>query len=172
MDDLVRELNPFILRQNLCEVLLDLDWICVLGQVQSRCDSLDVRIDDDTRSDAEARTEHDVGSLTGGSGDGEQLLHILRNLSTEIGKYLASGSDEALRFIVEKSGGADVGCQFFLRDSRERLHRWILSKQPGRNLVDAFVSALRGKNGGDEKFPRIGMMESAGDVAVYLVERR
>ena len=60
-DELVREEDPFIFRDNSQQVLLNLFRVGLAREVQARGQTLHVRIDDDARRDSEcrARKYHD-----------------------------------------------------------------------------------------------------------------
>src|SRR3974377_2247458 len=53
MDDLVGEVDPLVARDDLHQVLLDLAGVGVLRKFEAAGDALDVRVNDNTVSDAE-----------------------------------------------------------------------------------------------------------------------
>src|SRR5580704_16389780 len=83
-DDLVREENPFLARDDAHQVLLDFLRIIVCSEFQAARDAVHMRVNDYTFSLLEPCAQHDVCSLAGDSGEGEQLFHFVGNLSAEI----------------------------------------------------------------------------------------
>ena len=57
------------------------------------------------------------------------------------------------------------------RRVREILRRAIFFEQFFRDDVDPLVRALRGKDGGDEQFKRVGMIQFAMRVGISLLKR-
>ena len=68
---------------------------------------------------------------------------------------------DVLRLVAEKAGGLDGLLQFRERRVRVIRRRAIFFEQLLRDDVDALVRALRGKNGGDEQFQRVGVIQLA-----------
>jgi len=129
-----------------------------------------VSVDYDAVGFAEPRAEDDVSSFAGDARDGQELVHFVGNLAAEIFDDRAGSADDRLGFVTEKSGGLDIGFEFFGMQGREVLWRWVLLKDDGRDHVHADVGALRGEDGGDEEFPCAGVREGAGGAGVHFVE--
>lgn len=170
MNDLMREANPAVLRQDGHEVAFDLLWRRLFRQVEPLSDARNVRVDDDTGGDAKRRAQNDVRRLARRARYGEQLADVARYLAAEIGEQLACRADNRLRLVVKEAGRVNVLGEFSVTDVRKVRHRRILSEQPRRDLIHALVGALRRKNCRYQKLPGVRMMERASDVREHLVE--
>ena len=102
-DDLVREDNPLLFWNDLHEVLFDLLGVGVFGQVEAGGDALDVRIDNDSGSDAIGGAEDDVGGLARSAGDGQHLFDGSGDLTAEFRDDLPGRSDDGFGFVVEEA---------------------------------------------------------------------
>ncbi len=164
--------NPFLFGDDLHQILFDLDGVGVLRQIQAARDALDVRIHHDAGRDSERGAEHYVRRLPRGAGDREEFLNGAWDLAAEISQDFSSGSDHRLRFVVEEPRGADILSQLGLIDVREILDGGVFTEQAGGHFIYALIRALSRQNGGDEEFPRVGVMERTGGAGVHLIENR
>ena len=167
---MMRELNPFVLRDDLHQVLFDFDGVGIFCEVEAIGQALDVGIDDDSGGDAEDGTEDDVGGFTCGTRDGDQLFYGLRDLAAVLIEDPVGRADQRFGFVVEEDNGLDVFGQDFGANCGEVLEGGIFGEQARRDYVDADIGALSREYGGGEQFPRIGVMEGAGDVGIGFVE--
>src|SRR2546425_8870021 len=103
-DDLMREENPLLSRNDLHQVLLDLLWIVVLRQFQSSRDAMDVGVHDQTFGLAEPGAQDDVGGFAGHSWQREQVIHVLGNLAAELADDFSRRANNRFRFIAKKTG--------------------------------------------------------------------
>lgn len=83
VDDLVREADPAILRENVHQLLFDFLRGVALGQAEPMADAEDVRVDNYAFGLAEADSENYVGGFAGCAGDGDELGKSLRNFAVE-----------------------------------------------------------------------------------------
>jgi len=65
LDQSMTEIRPLLLREQRHQILLDLDWVIVLGQTQPARQAMHVRINDHTFVLAEPRAQDHVGRLPG-----------------------------------------------------------------------------------------------------------
>ena len=150
--------------------LLDLLRCVAFGKLEAARDAEDVCVDDDAFGQTVADTQNDVGGFARGAGDGDELGEGLRNLAVVVGENFAGSALNGFGFIAEEAGGLDEG--FELGQSRfGHIGRGRkAAKELGRDHVDANVSTLRGKDGGDEQLPRRAVSERADGVGVGFVE--
>jgi len=170
VNHLVGEADPVVARQDLHQFLLDLFGRLGLGEFKAARDAEDVRVDHDAFGQTVADAEDDVGGFAGGAGDGDELGECLRDLAVEVGENFAGSALNGFGFVAEEAGGLDKGFEFgqsrFGHIGRGRK----AAKELGRDHVDAHISALRGKDGGDEQLPRRAVSERADGVGVGFVE--
>jgi len=122
------EQNPFLFRNDLDQVPLDLHRFGVFGQIEPARDALHMRVHHDAGGDTVRRAQHYVGRLARRTWNRQQFLYRPGNLSPEIAQDLPRGSHNGLRFIVEETGTTDILRQYFRAHSREIFRRWILGK--------------------------------------------
>jgi hypothetical protein len=150
MNNLVGEVDPFVLREDAHEVLLDLDRLVVLREFEAAGDAVHVGVYNDADGFAEPGAEDDIGGLAGGAGNSEEPFHVVGYLSGEIVNDYFCGSDDGFGFVAEESRGLDVGLELLGSECGEVLGRWVLLEDDGCDHVYAGVGALGGEDGGDE----------------------
>src|SRR6185503_21336595 len=69
----------------------------------------------------------------------EKLIDIPWDLTPEVREYLTCLAYHRLGLVVEKSSGADVLGELFLRGTGEVLNGRILPEQTGRDHIDALI---------------------------------
>jgi len=146
VDDLVREVNPPILRYHLHQFLLHFLRRVAFRQAQPVSNSEDMCINNYTLSFPEADAQNDVRSFPRCARNGDQLGKGLRNLAAEIRDDLRSRPLDGLRLVAKKSSRLDERLK--LRQCRFGDRRWGREalEQLRRDEVDANVSALCGKD--------------------------
>ena len=85
-------------------------------------------------------------------------------LPCELLDDLLAGALNRFCLVAEKAGGANFGFQLSRIRIGEIFGRRIFLEQRARNLVDAHVGALRGKDRGDQQLEGVVVFEGAGDV--------
>ena len=171
VNNLVGEQNPLFFRNGLHQIPLDFSGIGVLCEIQPARDALHMRIHYDTRCDSIRRSKDYVRRFTSGTGNGEQLVHGLRDLSTEIIQQSLRGPNQRFGLVVEEAGGSDILRQFGLAGVREVGDGWIFLKQAGCHFIHALVGALGGENGRSQQLPGIVVMECASGLRIHLVQQ-
>src|SRR5664279_4529175 len=169
-DDLVRETNPLVARDRLHQVLLDLLRILVFRQLQAARDALHMRVHHHAVGDPVPRSQHDVRGLAGHSGQLQEFVHGARYLAAELADQLTGGAHHRLRFVAEESGGANVVFELFGLERGKRFGRRVFLEDDRRDHVDAYVGALRRKDGRHQQLPGAVVMQSAGRGRIALVE--
>lgn len=170
MDQLMTELNPARLRKELHKIAFDLDWVCLGCEVEALCDAGHMSIHNHAAGNAEGGAENDIGGLTGGSGDGEQLFDAGWNLAIVHLQNPLCGGDDVSGLVVIKAGGINVFAKSFRCCGGEIFHRRIFSEEAGSDHVHALIGTLGAQYGGNQELPGIGVVEGASDVGEYLIE--
>ena len=142
-DQLVGEQNPFVLRNHLHQILLDLFRIVVAGEIQTFRQALHVRIDNDARGDAVSGAENHVGRLTSHAWKREQLLHRARYFPPERLDDRFACADDGFRLVAEESRRPDFLLEVFRGGVGESFRSRILDVERLRHLDYAPVRALR-----------------------------
>lgn len=151
---------PVRLRQERHQIGLDLGGIALAGEVEPSRKALHVGVYRDRRF-PEPSPENDVGRLSAHAGKLYQVGHPVGHLA---GVTLDQGlphADQCLGLVLIKAGGADV----LLEGGKARCgvigSSPVLGEQPRCHLIDPFVRALGGKDGGYQKFQGVSVSESA-----------
>lgn len=168
--DLVRELNPTVLRQNSNQSFFH-GFRCFLpDQIQTLADAKHVSINHHAPGDTKARAKHDVRRLARRPGHGQQVIHVGGHLAGEIRKNSFRRANNTFRLVIEESGGADVLRQHFRGYAREVFNGRVFLEQARRHHIHPHVGALRREDGGYQQFPGIGMMKRASCVRIQLIQ--
>ena len=171
-DQLVGKLDPFVPRNDLHQILLDLLRIFIARQIQAVRKTQHVRIHYHSAGDSIRGAEHDVSRFSRNTGQREYLFHRARHLPAELFNDGFAGSHYGLGFVPEKSRRTNVLFQFAWGRKSERLRIRILLIERFSNLIHAHVRALRGKNRGDQQLKCILMLQLARRIPVSLVQSR
>ncbi len=169
-NNLVREENPSIARNNLHQVPLDCYRIVVLRQIEPTADALHVGIDHHAGGNSVGGAQHHVSGLAGRTRNRDEFLQGSRNVAAELVDYFPGRADDRLRFVVKETCRPDIVRQHFRGNGREIARGRIFCEQPGGDFVDALVGALRGKNRRHQQFPGVAMNQGAGGVRIHLVQ--
>lgn len=92
-DNLVGEENPLFAWDDSHQVSFDFLRVSLRGEFEAARDAVYVGVDDYSFGDLEPRPQDNVRSLAGDAGQGEEVLHVERNLPAEIGDNLLGGAD-------------------------------------------------------------------------------
>lgn len=170
MDDAMREVDPGWLRDQLHQVLFDFFRSGGLCQLQSLRDAHDMCIDDNSQPDLVPGTEDDVRRLSCNAWDGQQFFHGLRNVAAEFRNNARCRADDIFGLVAEEARRADYLFYFRLRSVLHRLWSREAAEQNRRHHVDPYIRTLCGKDGSDQQFPGIVMVQGADGVWVTLRE--
>ena len=157
-DELVGEENPFLAGDDAHQVLLDFLWVGILRQFEAAGDAGDVGIDDDSFGELEPAAEYDVCGFAGHAWEGEQVVHVERDLAAEVGNNFSCGADYGLGLVAEEAGGADVGLELLRLQGGEGFDGGIFAEEFGGDAVDVHIRRLGGEDCRHQKFPgaRVG----------------
>ena len=158
VDQLMREGDPTVLRNELHQVMLDLLRLVVDRKLKPAREAQDMRVDDHADGDLIPAPAHDVGRLAGDAGKLEQLFHGLRDLVAEALDDGFGGALDGLGLIAEEAGGADQRFELGQGSGGHVLRAGIGAEERGCDQIDAGVGALRGEDGGDRELPGAGVV--------------
>jgi len=91
-DDLMGKENPFLAGDDAHQILLDFLRIIVGRQFQAARNAMHVSVDDYAFGNFEPGAEYHVRGFARDAGQGEQVLHLERNLAAEVGDYFLGRS--------------------------------------------------------------------------------
>jgi hypothetical protein len=169
-DEPMAEEGPLLAREQRHEVLLDFDGVGVFGEAEALGQSRDVRIDNDAMIEFEGVAENDVGGFASDAAKAGEFFHRLRHFAAvTLDQGLAAGLD-AFGFVAEEAGAFD-GC-FQVGGGRlgEIGGAAIFFEKLGGDEIDSFIGALSGKDGGDEQFERVGIIQLAVGLRIGFIE--
>src|SRR5581483_8493714 len=83
-EQLVREDGPLLAREDRHQVQFNLLRIFLLRKLQATRQALNVRVHHNSIIPLEPRAEHDVGGLARDPRQSEQVLHVVRDLASEV----------------------------------------------------------------------------------------
>lgn len=129
-----------------------------------------MRVDHDTAGDSECRAQDHVGRLPPHSGQLDQGLQIPGYVSRMLSDKFLRATLDVLGLAAKKTRALDDSFQCLQRRQGQGGGRGIVAKQLGRYLIDAFIRALRRKNGGDQQLKRGFMIQGAGRLRVQPLE--
>ncbi len=156
--------------EDLDQVFFDVYGIDLPGEVETLGDAGDVGVDDNSTGDVEAGAEDDIGGFAGSPGYGEEVFDVGGDFAFEDSDDALGSTDDVFGFVVVKAGGVDVFAHLLGRGGGEVFDGGVFGEEGGGDFVDALVSTLSAEDGGDEKFPGVGVVEGAGDVGIHVVE--
>lgn len=169
-DEQMAEKGPVVLRDEFHEVGLDLYRVVLTAEVESEGEAGNVSIDDDADVFAEGIAEDDVGGFASHAAEGGEFFHGIGNAAAvPFDDRLATGFD-AFGFVPKKAGGLDGFLEFGRGGAGVVCGGGVFGEERRGDLIDAFVGALGGKNGGDEELERIGMVQFTMGVRVGCAE--
>ena len=157
-DQLVREDDPFVLRDHEGQVLFDFLWVFVAGEVQAIRKALDVGVNDDATGDAVGGSEDDIGGFARNAGELQDFFHRTRDfIAVDLNDCFA-GAHDGFGFVAEEAGGANFLFQFGGIGGGEVLRRFVFFEQFLGDFVHANVSALRGEDRGNQQLKRVAVV--------------
>jgi hypothetical protein len=168
-DQGIRSARPVGIGQGFPELLLDDRRILGPGDTNPVRHSQDVSIDRQA-GHAEGVAQDDVGSLAPDARQPDEVVHGARDLAAVVRNDRRRHADQRPRLGPEESGGLNLRLEFVGRRPRQRARIGVASKESWRDLVDAFVGALRRQNRRDQQF--VGVAEMKLGVRVRMLRRQ
>ena len=160
------EQGPGVAGEEFDEILLDADGVAEFREAEALGETADMRIDNDAFVFIEGISEDDIGSLASRARECGEGFEGGWHFAAVSGKQSGTHGTDIFRLVAVETGGADEGLEFLLRNiSVVGCGAAALEKVFG-NDVDPLVGALRGEDGGDEKFERVGVVKLAVGVGV------
>ncbi len=169
-DEEMTEQGPLGSRQQFDEGEFDFFGGFFTREAESQGEARDMRVHHDAVVKAKGVAEDDVGGFAADAVEGDELLKGLRDFpAVEFEELVAGGLDIAGFVAVE----ADA---FYFRFKNGRVGVGVigggaifLEKGCGDD-IDLFVVTLGGKDGGDEQFERVAIVEFAMGVGISLFQ--
>ena len=150
VNQLMGKPDPTITWDQTHEILLDLVGICVGGHSQAIAQTLHMGIHNDTGTDSKSRTQHNIGRLTGHTGQLQEFLHALRNSFFERLNDLSGRPYQILGLVSKETRASYDLLQLLLIRLGQFAGYRIALKQLGRDHIHAHIRALGGKDSGNE----------------------
>lgn len=150
-DEPVADSDPFLLGNDLHQVLLYLKGVLSTREPQPMGESIDVSIDDHTGRLAETVSQNHVGCLSRHAGKSEQLLHVLWHAASEVLDDLLTGALNRLGFVAKETRRPDEPLELAPVGTGQIGSLREASEQGRRHLVDPLVGALGGENGSHQE---------------------
>lgn len=167
----VTEQRPLLLRHENHHVPLNFVRRGLFRQAKPTRKPRHVRVHDDADVEAEGIAQNDIRRFASDTVQLRQLLHRLRDIPAMVFDKFAAAVSDVLCLIAEKARRLDGLLQFGERRIRIIRHRAIFFKQLFRDNIDAFIGALRGKDGGDEQFERFRVTQLAARFGISSIQR-
>jgi len=164
------EEGPLLARDQEHEVLLDFDGVGVFGEAKALRQSRDVSIDNDAVIEVEGIAEDDIGGFASDAAEAGEFFHGLRHFAVvALDERLAAGLD-AFGFVAEETGAFDGFFEIGGGRLGEIGSGAIFFEKLGGDEIDSFIGALSGKDGGDEQFEGVRMIQLAVGLGIGFVE--
>ena len=165
-DEQVAPMGPGVSGDNFHKVTFDFDRVAVLGESEALAEASNVRIDNDPGFDAEGVAENNVGGFASDARQVREGFQVAGNLAVMVlGDGGGRGAD-VFGFVAKEAGRADEFLDVFLRGGGHARCVGKLLEKRGGDHVDAFVGALRGEDGGNEKLESASVIERTMGVRV------
>src|SRR5579875_333674 len=131
----MREQNPFLLRDDLHQVLLNLHGVGILRQIQPARDTLHMRIYHDPGGHAISRTKHTFAVLPATPGTSSNSSMVRGTLPRKLSRIFLAAPINALALLlkkpVDRMSWASSSCDAFAKSSIVG----YFSKSPGVTLL-------------------------------------
>lgn len=169
-DELMAELGPVVLRDEFHEVLLDLFGIGFAREAEAVGEAAYVGVHDDADVDVEGVAEDDVGGLAADPVEGGEFLHCFGDIAAVVVDEFAAGGLDVLRLRAVEADAANVFSEFGGAGVRVIGSGLVFLEEFFGDDVHLFIGALGGKDGGDEEFQRVGVVQLAIGIGIDLMQ--
>ena len=113
-----------------------------------------------------------VGSLAAHAGQGEQVVHIVRDFAAEALQQHLRGGHDVTGLGTPEAAGLDVCTHLVHIGGGEGLQRGIAGKQGGRDHIYAGVGTLGRQADGEQQLVVLSVIQRAQGVRVQLFQGR
>ena len=171
-DEPMAEQRPIILRHEFHQFLFEFYRIGSLSEAEPVGKSRDVRVHHHTDIDTESIAEHHVCRFATDARERVEFIHRARNFATKFFHKCGAAGFNVLGLVTEKAGGLNGLLDFRQRRVGKVFGCFISLEQFRCNQIHALVSALRGKNRGDEQLQRGGKIQLTVRVGIDAFQHR
>lgn len=152
------------------EVLFDLFGLGAGGQAETEREARHVGVNDDTFVEVEGIAEDDVGGFASDAVELDEVLHGVGDLAVVTFDEFLAGALDVFGLMTKEAESADVLFELGQAGGGVVGGGTVFVEEERCDQVDLFVVGLRGQDGGDEKFERVGVMEFAVGVRIGFSE--
>ena len=150
-DEEMGEEGPVLFGDDFDQGLLDFDGIVLAGETQPAGETADMGVDHDALGKVEGIAEDYVGGFPAHAGKLVEMFHGLRDLSAVILDQAGGTTADGFGLGAEEAGRANEAFQFGRGDFGKVFGCSAALKKRRGDLVDPFIRALGGEDGGDEE---------------------
>ena len=162
--------RPILGRNELLQINFNFFRRAVAAQFQPCHQARHMRIHHNSLGHAEGIAQDDIGRFASHPGQLHQFRHVARNFASVFFHQGTARSLNVFGFVPVEPGAFNV----FLQRRRRRFGiipcRPIFLEERLRHQIHPLVRALGGKDGGDEQFERIGVIEFAVGIGIGFLE--
>ncbi len=168
MNQLMREIDPPVLRDNPHQIPLHLFRSRLPGQFQSPRDTHNMRINNNSRRNLKPGPEHNIPRLPRHPRQPENLLHRLRNLPPKLLHHNPRRPLNRLRLVSKKSRSPNQLLQFRQRSRSHSLRSRKRLEQRRSHQIHSNIRTLSRQNRRHSQLPRTPMMQRTNHSRISL----
>src|SRR6187402_215799 len=146
--------DPLVLRKDADQILFDLDWFLMLGQLKTPRNPQNVRIDHYAGGDLKPRTQHHVRRLARNAGECDEFLNRLRYFVAEVFYDHPRSTLNVLRLRMVKTRRTNDLFDGWNGSFSKRLRGREGLEERRRHGVHRHIRGLRRERSRDHKLPR------------------
>jgi len=166
----VRKKGPVLLRNEFHERLLHFHGIVLAGEAHPAGETAHMGVDHNPLGQVKSIAENHIGGFASHAGKLMEMFHRPRNFAPVIFDQGGGTAADRSGLRAKKTRGADQILKICSGKFGEVTGGVAAGKKCGSDLVDPFIRALGGKNGGDEELERVGVVQFAMSVRVSFFE--
>lgn len=161
VDESMGEHDPFVLREELHQFSFDDLGVVGFHESEEVGESGDVGVDNDSGGDTEPCSEYNAGGFSADSGELDEFIERFGDVSAVAFNECPGHAADVVGFRAKEAERFDDGFDFGLAGESESVGIGKASEEFRGGLVDAFVGALSGEDGGGEELEGGVMVECA-----------
>ena len=170
-DEQMRKDAPVRARKERHEVEFDALWSCGAAQAKAVGEAFNMGVDHHAFVEAEAVSEHDIRGFSGDSAQLHQLVHRLRNFTSEAHFEQLRAFKQRARLAAKQANRADQRLDGEGGGERVILHAGKCAKESGGRAIHRDIGALRREDRREEELVRDGPVEFAMRIWVARLQR-